>query len=41
MFCGLKERLELRYKDDFVLEIKSQPGKGTDVVIKIPYDGGN
>ena len=38
---NIKERLELRYKDDFVLEIKSQPGKGTDVVIKIPYDGGN
>ena len=37
---NIKERLELRYKDNFVLEIKSKTGKGTDVLIKIPYDGG-
>lgn len=37
---NVKERLQLKYHDDFVLEIESQEGKGTAVTIKIPCEGG-
>ncbi len=33
---NIRERLELKYHDDFVLEIKSEEGKGTMVIIEIP-----
>lgn len=37
---NVKERLQLKYHDDFVLAIESQEGKGTAVTIKIPCEGG-
>ncbi|MBU5332031.1 sensor histidine kinase [Anaerocolumna aminovalerica] len=33
---NVKERLELKYKDDFNLEIFSEMSQGTEVVIKVP-----
>lgn len=33
---NIKERLELRYREDFKLEIQSDVGKGTTVVLMIP-----
>ena len=30
------ERLQLKYKEDFVLQIESEPGDGTTVTIKLP-----
>ena len=37
---NVKERLELKYHDDFVLQITSEVGKGTQVLLKIPYERG-
>ena len=37
---NVKERLQLKYHDDFVLAIESREGKGTAVTIKIPCEGG-
>lgn len=37
---NIKERLELRYHDDFLLDIKSEVGKGTTVILIIPYEEG-
>jgi two-component system sensor histidine kinase YesM len=33
---NVKERLELKYNDDFELKIESKVGKGTKVIIRIP-----
>lgn len=35
---NIKERLELKYKEDFELDIQSDVGKGTTVTLKIPYE---
>lgn len=35
---NIKERLELRYHDDFLLDIKSEVGKGTTVILVVPYE---
>ena len=35
---NIKERLELKYHDDFKLEITSDVGKGTVVVLMLPYE---
>ena len=37
---NIKERLQLKYHDGFSLEIKSEKGKGTTVILKIPYEEG-
>ncbi len=37
---NVKERLALKYQDNFVLDIESEPGKGTSVKIMIPYEKG-
>lgn len=37
---NVKERLELKYKEDFELTVKSEPGRGTAVIIRIPREGG-
>lgn len=37
---NIKERLELKYRGDFVLDIQSNLGKGTTVTLKIPYERG-
>ena len=36
---NIKERLELKYHDDFDLEIQSSVGKGTTVILRIPMEG--
>ncbi len=33
---NVKERLELRYQNDFMLDIESKEGKGTIIIIKLP-----
>jgi len=33
---NVRERLQLKYKDDFVLQIESQVGVGTEVLLEIP-----
>lgn len=33
---NIRERLERRYKEDFILEIKSEVGKGTTVILELP-----
>ncbi|MFA9463479.1 MAG: sensor histidine kinase [Velocimicrobium sp.] len=33
---NVKERLELRYQNDFMLQIESKEGKGTKIIIKLP-----
>ena len=33
---NVKERLELKYKEDFTLTVQSRPGEGTMVTIRIP-----
>ena len=38
---NIKERLELRYHGDFKLEIQSDVGKGTTVILCIPFEGGH
>lgn len=38
---NIKERLELRYHDDFRLEIHSEVGKGTTVILEIPFEKGD
>lgn len=35
---NIRERLKLKYQDDFSLEIKSNIGKGTTVILIIPYE---
>lgn len=35
---NVKERLTLKYHEDFDLKIESEVGKGTKVVIRIPYE---
>lgn len=35
---NIKERLELKYKENFELDIQSDVGKGTTVTLKIPYE---
>lgn len=35
---NVKERLTLKYHDNFLLDIKSEIGKGTQVIIQIPCD---
>ena len=35
---NIKERLELKYKENFTLQIKSKEGKGTIVIIDIPIE---
>ena len=35
---NVKERLDLMYHSNFVLEIESKQGKGTCVTIKIPWN---
>ena len=35
---NIKERLELKYHDDFNLEIQSTVGKGTTVILRIPIE---
>lgn len=37
---NIRERLQLRYHDQFSLEIRSSIGKGTVVILKIPYEEG-
>lgn len=37
---NIKERLQLKYHDGFSLEIKSEIGKGTTVILRIPYEEG-
>lgn len=36
---NIKERLQLKYKDNFSLEIMSQVGHGTTVILSIPFEG--
>lgn len=36
---NVKERLELKYRGDFVLRIESEEKKGTKVILKIPMEG--
>lgn len=38
---NIRERLQLKYKDNFSLEIMSQVGHGTTVVLLIPFEGDN
>ena len=38
---NIKERLELRYHDNFRLEIHSEVGKGTTVILVIPFEKGD
>ncbi len=35
---NIQERIRLKYQDDFCLDIQSTVGKGTAVVLKIPYE---
>lgn len=35
---NIRQRLQLRYHDDFTLEIQSCVGKGTTVIVIIPYE---
>ena len=35
---NIRERLERRYKEDFILEIKSEVGKGTTVILELPCE---
>lgn len=35
---NIRERLKLKYHDDFSLEIRSEVGKGTTVILKVPYE---
>lgn len=35
---NIRERLQLRYHDDFELEIQSSIGKGTKVIVIVPYE---
>ena len=37
---NVKERLQLKYKDDFNLQINSKLNKGTEVIIEIPIENG-
>lgn len=37
---NIRERLQLKYHEDFSLEIKSEVGKGTTVILSIPYGRG-
>lgn len=37
---NIRERLQLRYHDQFSLEIRSSIGKGTVVILRIPYEEG-
>lgn len=37
---NIRERLQLKYHDKFSLEIQSSVGKGTVVILKIPYEEG-
>jgi len=36
---NIKERLELKYGDNFKLEINSKIGVGTTVILILPYEG--
>ena len=35
---NVRERLELKYREDFTFQIQSEVGKGTIVSIIIPYE---
>ena len=35
---NIRERLDRRYKEDFILEIKSEVGKGTTVILELPCE---
>lgn len=35
---NIRERLQLKYHEDFKLEIQSDIGKGTTVILRIPYE---
>ncbi len=35
---NIRERIQLKYKDNFSLEIKSSVGHGTTVILIIPYE---
>lgn len=35
---NVKERLELKYGQEFELKIESEKGKGTTVILRIPYE---
>lgn len=35
---NVKERLELKYGQAFELKIESEKGKGTTVILRIPYE---
>lgn len=37
---NIRERLQLKYKDDFKLQIKSRVGHGTTVILMIPFEEG-
>lgn len=37
---NIKERLRLKYQDDFKLEIQSTVGHGTTVTLLVPFDKG-
>lgn len=37
---NIRERLQLKYHEDFKLEIQSDIGKGTTVILRIPYEEG-
>lgn len=37
---NIRERLRLKYQDAFELEIKSNVGKGTTVILTVPYEEG-
>lgn len=35
---NIRERLQLRYRDDFEMKIQSSVGKGTTVILVVPYE---
>ena len=37
---NIRERLQMKYQDRFTLDIQSEPGKGTIVLLKIPFEEG-
>lgn len=38
---NIRERLQLKYHEDFLLDIRSDVGKGTTVILEIPYEEGD
>ena len=37
---NIRERLKMKYQDRFTLDIQSEPGRGTVVLLKIPFEEG-